>query len=932
MKLKETLNLGKTAFPMRAGLPNKEPQWQAEWDKKDLYHKRQKLNADKPAFFLHDGPPYANGNIHLGHALNKISKDIIIRSKSMMGYRAPYVPGWDTHGLPIEQVLAKKGVKRKELDLVEYLQMCRDYALSQVDKQRQDFKRLGVSGDWENPYVTLNPDFEAAQIRVFGAMADKGYIYRGAKPVYWSWSSESALAEAEIEYHDLVSTSLYYANKVKDGKGILDMDTYIVVWTTTPFTVTASRGLTVGADFIYAVVKPADDTRKYIVAEELLPELAERFGWDSYEIINRYNGSDLEYIKTEHPWDMAVEELVMVGDHVTLDSGTGIVHTAPGFGEDDYNVGIKYGLEVAVTVDSRGIMTEEAGPDFQGQFYDKVLPTVVDKLGDLLLASAEITHSYPFDWRTKKPIIWRAVPQWFASVAKFREDILAEIEKTDFYPSWGRTRLYNMIRDRGDWVISRQRSWGVPLPIFYAEDGTAIMTKEVTDHVADLFEKEGSIIWWKRDAKDLLPDGFSHPGSPNGKFIKETDIMDVWFDSGSSWEGVMNAREELGYPADLYLEGSDQYRGWFNSSLITSTAVNGHAPYKAVLSQGFVLDGKGEKMSKSKGNTILPNDVAKQYGAEILRLWVASVDTDNDVRVSMEILGQVSESYRKIRNTLRFLLANTSDFKKEDTVAYENLRQVDQYMTAKFNTLVKTILEAYENYDFMSAYKAVNNFLTVDLSAFYLDFAKDVVYIEAADSLVRRQMQTVFYDILVKITKLLTPILPHTSEEIWSYLEQEEEEFVQLAEMPEVETFENQEALLEIWETFMNFRTQAQKALEEARNGKLIGKSLEAHLTIYADQETKSLLDSLDSDIAQLLIVSQLTVTDAPAPAGALQFDDLTFTVEHAQGDVCDRCRRNDVTTKKRSYNAKICDHCAEIVEANFPEAVTQGFEVKAAK
>ncbi|HEQ4786148.1 TPA: isoleucine--tRNA ligase [Streptococcus pyogenes] len=929
MKLKETLNLGKTAFPMRAGLPNKEPQWQAAWEQAELYKKRQELNAGKPAFHLHDGPPYANGNIHVGHALNKISKDIIVRSKSMSGFQAPYVPGWDTHGLPIEQVLAKQGIKRKEMDLAEYLEMCRQYALSQVDKQRDDFKRLGVSADWENPYVTLDPQFEADQIRVFGAMAEKGYIYRGAKPVYWSWSSESALAEAEIEYHDIDSTSLYYANKVKDGKGILDTNTYIVVWTTTPFTVTASRGLTVGPDMDYLVVKPAGSDRQYVVAEGLLDSLAGKFGWESFETLASHKGADLEYIVTEHPWDTDVEELVILGDHVTLESGTGIVHTAPGFGEDDYNVGTKYKLEVAVTVDERGLMMENAGPDFHGQFYNKVTPIVIDKLGDLLLAQEVINHSYPFDWRTKKPIIWRAVPQWFASVSDFRQDILDEIEKTTFHPSWGETRLYNMIRDRGDWVISRQRAWGVPLPIFYAEDGTAIMTKEVTDHVADLFQENGSIIWWQKEAKDLLPEGFTHPGSPNGEFTKETDIMDVWFDSGSSWNGVMNARENLSYPADLYLEGSDQYRGWFNSSLITSVAVNGHAPYKAILSQGFVLDGKGEKMSKSKGNIISPNDVAKQYGADILRLWVASVDTDNDVRVSMEILGQVSETYRKIRNTLRFLIANTSDFNPAtDTVAYADLGAVDKYMTIVFNQLVATITDAYERYDFMAIYKAVVNFVTVDLSAFYLDFAKDVVYIEAANSLERRRMQTVFYDILVKITKLLTPILPHTTEEIWSYLEHESEAFVQLAEMPVAETFSAQEDILEAWSAFMTLRTQAQKALEEARNAKVIGKSLEAHLTIYASEEVKTLLTALDSDIALLLIVSQLTIADlADAPADAVAFEGIAFMVEHAIGEVCERSRRIDPTTRMRSYNAFVCDHSAKIIEENFPEAVAEGFE-----
>lgn len=932
MKLKDTLNLGKTAFPMRAGLPTKEAQWQEEWANADLYMKRQKLNEGKPSFNLHDGPPYANGNIHVGHALNKISKDIIVRSKSMSGFSAPFVPGWDTHGLPIEQVLAKQGVKRKELPLDKYLEMCKEYALSQVEKQKTDFKRLGISADWDNPYITLVPEYEAAQIRVFGAMAGKGYIYRGAKPVYWSWSSESALAEAEIEYHDIDSTSLYYANKVKDGKGVLDTDTYIVVWTTTPFTITASRGLTVGPEFDYIVVKPQNDTRKFVVAAELLNDLSQRFSWESPEIIATYKGIELDKIVTEHPWDKEVDELVMNGDHVTLDSGTGIVHTAPGFGEDDYNVSLKYGLEVFVTVDERGLMNAEAGPDFEGQFYDKVLPTVIDKLGDLLLASEVITHSYPFDWRTKKPIIWRAVPQWFASVSKFRQEILDEINKTSFNPSWGKTRLYNMIRDRGDWVISRQRAWGVPLPIFYAEDGTAILDKDIIDHIADLFEKEGSIIWWKTEAKDLLPKGYSHPGSPNGEFTKETDIMDVWFDSGSSWNGVMNTRDYLKYPADLYLEGSDQYRGWFNSSLITSVAVNGHAPYKAILSQGFVLDGKGEKMSKSLGNTILPSDVEKQFGAEILRLWVTSVDTSNDVRISMDILKQTSETYRKIRNTLRFLIANTSDFNpKKDTIDFKELRAVDKFMTISFNQLVEKIRNAYESFDFMTIYKSLVNFISVELSAFYLDFAKDVVYIESTNSLERRQMQTVFYDILVKLTKLLTPILPHTSEEIWSYLEFETEDYVQLSELPNPIQFENQDIVLEEWDAFMQFRTQAQKALEEARNSKIIGRPLEAHLTVYTSEEVKTLLTALNSDIAQLLIVSQLTLSDEVAPDNAVKFDDVAFVVEHASGNVCERCRIIDESVVERSYAASVCDHCDAILITNFEQAVSEGFESKEA-
>ena len=929
MKLKETLNLGKTAFPMRAGLPNKEPKWQKKWEEADIYAKRQQLNEGKPSFNLHDGPPYANGNIHVGHAMNKISKDIIVRSKSMSGFRAPYIPGWDTHGLPIEQVLAKKGVKRKEIPLTEYLAMCREYALSQVDKQREDFKRLGVSADWENPYVTLIPAYEAAQIRVFGAMADKGYIYRGAKPVYWSWSSESALAEAEIEYHDIDSTSLYYANKVKDGKGVLDTDTYIVVWTTTPFTVTASRGLTVGPEMDYVVVKSANDDRKFVVAQALLDSLAGKFGWESFEVLAKHKGTELEYIVTEHPWDTEVDELVILGDHVTLDSGTGVVHTAPGFGEDDYNVGVKYNLEVAVTVDERGIMMENAGPEFQGQFYDKVVPTVKEKLGDLLLASEVITHSYPFDWRTKKPIIWRAVPQWFASVSKFRQDILDEIDRTTFYPEWGRTRLYNMIRDRGDWVISRQRAWGVPLPIFYAEDGTAIMTKEVTDHVADLFEEFGSIVWWERDAKDLLPEGFTHPGSPNGEFTKETDIMDVWFDSGSSWNGVMNAREGLEYPADLYLEGSDQYRGWFNSSLITSVAYSGHAPYKQILSQGFTLDGKGRKMSKSLGNTIVPSEVIDKMGAEIIRLWVLSVDTSADVRVSMGSFQQIAESYRKFRNTVRFLLANTTDFDPaKDAVAFDEMESIDKYMTVLVNKFTKEILDAYANYEFMEIYKKLINFITTDLSAFYMDVAKDVVYIEAPDSKKRRSMQTVLYDVVVRLTKLMTPILPHTTEEIWKYLK-EDEKYAQLSEMPEVKHFNNEEKLVDLWNRFMNLRSGVFKALEEARNEKLIGKSFEAHVDLYVSNGVQADLDALNANVRQALIVSALDVHPlSEAPENALKFnDEYAVVVEHAEGEVCPRCRMIKTDIGSDADLSTLCASCAEIVRENYPEALAEGLE-----
>ncbi|PTO35987.1 isoleucine--tRNA ligase [Enterococcus mundtii] len=930
MKMKETLQLGKTSFPMRGNLPNREGEWQKEWEENQIYQQRQALNEGKPSFILHDGPPYANGNIHLGHSLNKISKDIIIRSKSMSGFRAPYVPGWDTHGLPIEQVLTNKGIKRKEMTMAEYLEKCREYALSQVDKQREDFKRLGVAGDWENPYVTLDPSYEAAQIRVFGKMAEKGYIYKGLKPIYWSPSSESSLAEAEIEYKDVKSPSIYVAFTVKDGKGLLEEDTAFVIWTTTPWTLPANQGIAVNPTFTYVLVEA--DGRKFVVAKDLMETVQQAIGWETVTVLKEFAGQEMEYMTATHPF-YDRESLVILGDHVTLDAGTGLVHTAPGHGEDDYIAGNRYKLPVVSPVDSKGVFTDEA-PGFEGIFYDKANPMITDLLQEkgALLKLDFFTHSYPHDWRTKKPVIYRATPQWFASINDFRQNILDEVEKVDWIIPWGKTRLYNMVRDRGDWVISRQRAWGVPLPIFYAENGEAIITPETIEHVAELFAAHGSIIWFEKEAKDLLPEGFTHPGSPNGEFTKETDIMDVWFDSGSSHEAVLRQRPELSFPADMYLEGSDQYRGWFNSSITTSVAINGVAPYKSVLSQGFTLDGEGRKMSKSLGNTIVPDKVIKQFGADILRLWVSSVDYEADVRVSMDILGQVAEVYRKIRNTMRFLLANTDDFDpKKDAVAYEDRRSVDKYMTVRLNQVIKEIREeGYDKYNFMQIYRTVMNFLTVDLSSFYLDFAKDVVYIEAENDHQRRCMQTVFYETAVSLTKLLTPIIPHTTEEIWSFLK-EEEAYVQLSELPGYVEYPNQDELLDTWAAFMDFRDKVLKALEEARNSKLIGKSLEAKLTIYPNQQVNQLLTAVAADIPQLLIVSPDYFTIMPenteAPENALVFDDVAILVEKAEGETCDRCRqiRKDVGTDEKLPH--LCGRCAQLVEEFYPEAVAEGFE-----
>lgn len=931
MKVKDTLNLGKTKFPMRGNLPVREVERQNEWEENKVYEQRQKLNEGKPSFVLHDGPPYANGNIHMGHAMNKISKDFIVRSKSMMGFRAPYVPGWDTHGLPIEQQLKKAGVDRKALSVAEFREMCRQYALEQVDKQRKDFKRLGVAGEWDNPYLTLKPEYEAQQIRVFGKMAEKGLIYKGKKPVFWSWSSESALAEAEVEYHDVTSPSAFYGEQVVDGKGVLDKNTYMVVWTTTPWTIPASEGITIDATFDYAVVQHDDDERKYVLAADLVNAGAELFGWNDVKIVKTVKGAELENVLCQHPFYPERKLVTMLGDFVTTDAGTGLVHTAPGFGEDDFNIGVKYGLDVYVPVDDKGYMTEDTGEDFAGLFYEDANEVSLKKLEEagVLLKQMDYEHSYPFDWRTKKPIIFRATPQWFASVDKIRDQILGAINEVQFFPDWGQKRLYNMIRDRGDWVISRQRVWGVPLPIFYGEDGEAIMTKETIEHVAKLVEEHGSNIWFQREAKDLLPEGFTSEHSPNGKFTKETDIMDVWFDSGSSHQGVCAERDYLTYPADLYLEGSDQYRGWFNSSLITSVAYSGHAPYKQILSQGFTLDGKGRKMSKSLGNTIVPSEVIDKMGAEIIRLWVLSVDTSADVRVSMGSFQQIAESYRKFRNTVRFLLANTTDFDPaKDAVAFDEMESIDKYMTVLVNKFTKEILDAYANYEFMEIYKKLINFITTDLSAFYMDVAKDVVYIEAPDSKKRRSMQTVLYDVVVRLTKLMTPILPHTTEEIWKYLK-EDEKYAQLSEMPEVKHFNNEEKLVDLWNRFMNLRSGVFKALEEARNEKLIGKSFEAHVDLYVSNGVQADLDALNANVRQALIVSALDVHPlSEAPENALKFnDEYAVVVEHAEGEVCPRCRMIKTDIGSDADLSTLCASCAEIVRENYPEALAEGLE-----
>lgn len=922
MEYKDTLLMPKTDFPMRGNLPNREPDIQAKWEEMDIYKKVQERTAGRPFFVLHDGPPYANGDLHMGHALNKVLKDIIIRHKSMTGFHAPYVPGWDTHGLPIEQALVNTGVKRQDHSLAEFRKMCEDYALGQIDSQRTQFKRIGVRGDWGNPYITLKPAYEARQIQVFGEMAKKGYIYKGLKPVFWSPSSESALAEAEIEYKDKKSPSIYVSFPVKDGLGVIEEDVKFIIWTTTPWTIPANLGITVHPKFTYIIVKVGEE--KFVIAKDLLAFVAEELGWEDYSIERELQGSELDRIQAQHPIYDRVS-LVMLGDHVTIDAGTGCVHTAPGHGEDDFYVSAAYGIDAISPIDDRGVMTDEA-PGFEGLFYEDANKAVTEALEkvEALLKLSFITHSYPHDWRTKKPVIYRATAQWFASIEAFREELLTAIKETTFTPSWGETRLYNMVRDRGDWCISRQRVWGVPIPVFYGEDDEPIITDETIAHVAKLFREHGSNVWFERDAIDLLPEGFTHEGSPNGQFTKETDIMDVWFDSGSSHQGVLDDREDLVYPADLYLEGSDQYRGWFNSSLTTSVAINGHAPYKGLLSHGFTLDKNGRKMSKSLGNTIVPAKVMNQMGADILRLWVSSVDYTADVRVSDSNFKQVSEVYRKIRNTFRFLHGNTSDFNPAtDRVAFDDLRPVDKYVYVKLQDLITDVRKAYDNYEFAGVYHAVNNFCTGILSSFYLDIAKDVVYIEHTNHAHRRAMQTVMYDTLMTLVKVLTPILPHTTDEIWAYFEHVEEESVQLTDMPEAQDLgEEAKQLVDQFDALMLIRDDVLKALEVARNDKVIGKSLEAKVTIYVPENLKDVFKADDIDFAQFFIVSTFAEDEvANAPEQALKLDAVSILVEQAPGEKCERCWTISETVGTDETHPEVCARCADVVKTHYTMA-----------
>ena len=907
-----TLNLPQTDFEMRGNLPKKEPDILAKWNEMDIYHKVLEKNAGRPKFILHDGPPYANGDIHLGHALNKVLKDMIVKYKSMSGFDAPYVPGWDTHGLPIEtKAVNALGLDRRNSDKLAFRDRCREFALGYVETQKEQFRRLGVNGDWDNPYITLYPDYEAIQIGAFAEMAKKGYVYKGLKPVYWCPHCETALAEAEIEYADMKSASIHVKFKVRDGKGILPEDAYVVIWTTTPWTIPSNLAICVHPDFDYSLI--AIRGEKWLVATEMIDFFfKEAEISDEYQTIGHWKGSELEFITCTHPlFDR--ESVIILGEHVTLDAGTGCVHTAPGHGADDFIVGQKYGLEVLCPVDGQGRFTKEAF-QFEGLTTDEGNKEVCKALEacGALVHFAMFSHQYPTCWRCHTPILFRATEQWFASVDGFRKDALEAIDSVQWIPSWGRERIYNMIKDRGDWCVSRQRAWGVPIPIFYCEDcGEYIINDDTISHLQELYRKEGSQCWFRYDCEQLLPAGYKCPKCGGTHFRKETDTMDVWFDSGSSHFAVLENKErwpELSWPADLYLEGSDQHRGWFNSSLCESVAIRGCAPYKAVLTHGFLVDEQGRKQSKSLGNTISPLDIIDQYGADVLRLWVSSTDYRSDIANSMNIFKQTGESYRKLRNTMRYLLGNLYDFDiQKDIVPFDKMSDLDKWAMIKLNKLIATVRKAYEDYEFHIVFHSIHRFCVVDMSAFYLDVNKDVLYSELADSPQRRSVQTAMYHIADALTRLLTPILAFTTEEIYTYLPKpaDSPESVQLLDMPEVDPAIVDPALEERYDRFLVYREKVTAALEEARRAKSIGHSLDASVTITPDKEAYEILKPLEDKLPMLFITSKVKLN----PAAAV--DGIQVEVGPAPGQKCLRC-----WVHSEEINADgLCPRCAKVLK-----------------
>ena len=921
-----TLNLPATDFPMRASLPQREPAFLEKWEKDDLYDAVMVRNEGKPSFILHDGPPYANGNIHIGHALNKILKDFIVRYKNMSGFRAPYVPGWDCHGLPTESAILKQNrVDRHKMTVSEFRNACADFNMKYINGQREQFKRLGVMGDWEHPYITLKPEFEAEQVKIFGAMAKKGYIYKGFKSVYWCPEDETALAEAEIEYQDDRCESIYVKFRVDNDQGKLDgvcdkLNTYFVIWTTTTWTLPGNLAICLNADMDYVLLRvPSGEV--YIVAECLAENVCRAAGITDYEVIAKYKGSFFELMTAKHPF-LDRESVILNGEHVTADAGTGCVHTAPGFGADDFDICQKYdkagktNIGVIVPVDGRGYQTAEAGP-YAGMKYSASNEAILNDMREsgALLASETIVHPYPHCWRCKKPIIYRATEQWFASVSAMTEDAVRACDDISWYPKWGKERMIAMIRERNDWCISRQRQWGVPLPIFYCEDcGEYLVNDATIARISDIFREKGSNAWYEMSAEELLPEGTVCPKCGCNRFTKEKDIMDVWFDSGSTHAAVLDQRPELSFPADVYLEGGDQYRGWFQSSMLTSIAAKGCAPYRQIITHGWTVDGEGKAMHKSAGNAVAPDEIIRDYGADILRLWVSSVDYTNDVKISKDILRQLSDVYRKIRNTVRILIANLGDFDPDtDSLPVSELHEIDRWILSRYNQLVKNVNDAYNRYEFHYIYHDINHFCTVDLSKLYIDITKDRVYTERADSPERRSAQTAMYIVLNGLTRLLAPLLAYTSEEIWQSIPHgkgDDVRSVMLNDVPAPDPALSFPELEAHWNRLFDLRDEVMRALETARADKLIGKSLEARIRItVSDPDAYAVLDSFRSVLNAVFIVSETELVQG-SEGGA----PISVEVSVAEGEKCDRCWR--VTRDAvRTEDACLCARCRAIVQ-----------------
>ncbi len=908
MELKETLQMPKTNFEMRGNLAQKEPLLVENWANIDLYNQMNLNRKDAKEFILHDGPPYANGNIHCGHMMNRILKDFIIRYKNMAGFKTPFIMGWDTHGLPIENMVTKSGVDRKTTPIVEFRKKCHEYALKQVENQKAQMLRLGIMSDVSHPYMTLQKEFEARQIELFSDMALKGLIYKGLKPVYWSPSSESALAEAEIEYADVTSHSIYVAFKVKDGKGIIDHDARVVIWTTTPWTLPANLAVSANPDFTYGEYETNKGKLCFLV--EFEDRLVKELELGEVKLLKTFKGQEIEGVILKHPF-YDRDSLMLVGEHVTNETGTGFVHTAPGHGEDDFKVCQKYGIEPYCPVDSKGIMMEGTGEGIEGLFYEQANDAVLKIIEDngSLLKHTTIVHSYPHDWRTGKPLIFRATSQWFCSIDPIREQLLSEIHKVNWHPTWGETRMINMIKDRGDWCISRQRAWGVPLPIIYCEDGTPVMEKEVFDHIAKLFKEFGSDVWYQKTEKELLPDGYKNIHSPHDTFTKEKDIMDVWFDSGSSWFSVLVNRG-MPYPTDLYLEGSDQYRGWFNSSLILSVAKNGIAPYKNILSHGFVMDDNWEKMSKSKGNGIDPTKIANVYGADILRLWSSTIDYQQDVRISEPIIKQIAEIYRKIRNTFKFLLGNLDGYNPlNKNIKYE---AVDNFILARLEEVTNNSIDAIEKYDFGTMMSQIVTFMSTDLSSFYLDITKDILYCNKKDDPRRLAVQSVYYKATETLMRLLNPILPFTMDEVNANIVGERKVSAQLYDYPTRTSVYGSETL-EQYQLFNKLRNDILKALEEARKTQIIGSAQEAEVYVEVlDEKIKTIFDNMNKDeLARLFVVSSIRFVESLKDAEKLEVSKVR--VIHHRGVKCDRCW-NYSDDVKNIEGSNLCPRCRKVL------------------